>query len=303
MKVSSVIVTYNRKELLVNNIDMLLSQSWHIDTIYVIDNHSTDNTKEYLFQRGYLNNKQVVLVELPENIGGAGGFYEGTRKAYDDGADFIWLMDDDGHPYNNTTLASMMNFINKHHLENKLLMLNSLVISESNKLSFGTSKINTVQDMERLCEDGCTKDFISPFNGTMITRELVKKIGFPNREFFIKGDETDYYRRAKKVGAFIATVMESVYYHPNLKTEYKKICGKEIGITLEAHWKEYYRVRNYTYMYKTNKEYGELLKFYMIRFIGLVFGKTNQKKSSIFRMHLKGIGDGFASKLGKRVLQ
>lgn len=48
MKISCVIVTYNRVELLKENLAAIMSQTYKPDHIYVVNNHSTDNTAEYL---------------------------------------------------------------------------------------------------------------------------------------------------------------------------------------------------------------------------------------------------------------
>ncbi len=44
MKVAAVIVTFNRKEMLIRNLECILNQSRTLDKIYVIDNASTDGT-------------------------------------------------------------------------------------------------------------------------------------------------------------------------------------------------------------------------------------------------------------------
>ena len=46
--IAAVIVTYNRKELLAENINMLLKQTWPFDRIIIIDNCSSDGTEEFL---------------------------------------------------------------------------------------------------------------------------------------------------------------------------------------------------------------------------------------------------------------
>ncbi|MFR7619800.1 MAG: glycosyltransferase [Blautia sp.] len=45
---TAVIVTYNRKELLSQNIEMLLKQTMTVDSIIIVDNCSSDGTYEYL---------------------------------------------------------------------------------------------------------------------------------------------------------------------------------------------------------------------------------------------------------------
>ena len=43
---TAVIVTYNRKELLSQNIEMLLKQTMTVDSIIIVDNCSSDGTYE-----------------------------------------------------------------------------------------------------------------------------------------------------------------------------------------------------------------------------------------------------------------
>ena len=55
--------------------------------------------------------------------------------------------------------------------------------------------------------DGLIRDVVIPFNGVLVTRELVERIGLPREEFFIWGDDHEYRLRAERAGARIATVV------------------------------------------------------------------------------------------------
>ncbi len=48
-----------------------------------------------------------------------------------------------------------------------------------------------------------------PFNGVLVTRELVERIGLPRAEYFIWGDDHEYRLRAEAAGARIATVVDA----------------------------------------------------------------------------------------------
>ena len=188
----------------------------------------------------------------------------------------------------------------KLYLTNKFLLLNSLVCGSDNTLSFGLNGgIKTKQIAAERENNGLIMGTINPFNGTLVSRELVEKIGYPNKEFFIKGDEQDYYYRALKVDAFVATVFDSNYYHPVLERKYFKILGKTKKGSTEAPWKEYYRARNFTYMFKRD---GEPMKYISqnVRQI-LIAIKYNPKKIQTIKMILKGWKDGVSGKLGPSV--
>ena len=48
LRLAAVVVTYNRKQLLVECLRALLRQTVCIDRIFIINNASTDGTNEYL---------------------------------------------------------------------------------------------------------------------------------------------------------------------------------------------------------------------------------------------------------------
>ena len=96
INISCVVVTYNRLELLKENIKSLLNQTYAPNKIYIINNCSTDGTAGYLAQ--FNNHNKITVVNLPKNIGGAGGFNHGTKLAVKEGAGYVWLMDDDTIP-------------------------------------------------------------------------------------------------------------------------------------------------------------------------------------------------------------
>ena len=93
-RVCAVIVTYNRKALLKECLEAVLAQTRPPDHVLVVDNASTDGTAEMLREEF----PQVEVLRLPENQGGAGGFHEGMKRAYEEGFDWLWLMDDDTIP-------------------------------------------------------------------------------------------------------------------------------------------------------------------------------------------------------------
>lgn len=297
--IAAVIVTYNRKILLDENINMLLKQTRQIDKIIIVDNCSTDGTYDFLKEKGWLLKDQFVYLNTGSNIGGAGGFYTGIKYAYESGADWIILMDDDGRAANEKTFEILLQEAEKIYAEgmgNKKIFLNSLV-QQDDMLSFKINDIYTVDEALLIAKNGIIEGAANPFNGTLISKELVKEIGYPNKEFFIKGDEVDYKQRSLKAGAYVATITSSRYLHPRPDTVEKKVFGIKVPFFVESPWKEYYTARNFTYMYKMNKQYKAIaFEIIFVKILAVLTMKCSKIKA--IRMIIKGVKDGFKGKLG-----
>lgn len=297
--VSAVIVTYNRKKLLYENIKMLLCQTYKIDKIYVVDNCSTDGTYEFLREQGLMKNSNFIYVKTKSNIGGAGGFCLGTKRAYEDGADWIILMDDDGKAEDNHTIEQLMNVAERLYMNNtaeKKIYVNALVL-QKDMLSFKMGQYYTVEEACAAAVDGVLEGLASPFNGTLLSKELVEEIGYPNKDFFIKGDEVDYKHRAVDAGAYVCTAVKSRYVHPRPETYERVVLGKKVPFFVEAPWKEYYAARNFTYMYKQKKRYKSIaFELIFVKLLAIMQLKCEKWKT--IKMVFRGAYDGWNGNLG-----
>ncbi|WP_019339570.1 dTDP-4-dehydrorhamnose reductase [Stutzerimonas stutzeri] len=94
-QIYAVVLSYKRKELLQRCLDAIDEQTRPCAAIIVVDNASNDGTEEMLLQSELPNLKVYVL---SHNTGASGGFSAGFRLAYQQGADFVWMMDDDVIP-------------------------------------------------------------------------------------------------------------------------------------------------------------------------------------------------------------
>lgn len=296
---AAVIVTYNRKELLGNNIRMLLKQTLPFDRIFIVDNCSTDGTYDYLIQQGWMDEGPFVYVKTASNIGGAGGFYTGTKAAFEAGADWIVLMDDDGAAADERTFALLFQAARKLYAKNRKLFVNALV-QQGELLSFKINRMYSVEEALAAAREGIIEGAANPFNGTMLSRELVEAIGYPNPDFFIKGDEVNYKQRAFDAGAHVVTVVDARYIHPRPDTQEKTVLGKKIPFFVEAPWKEYYAARNFTYMYKQKGQY-KAIAFELIFVKLLAILRMRCKKWATVKMLCKGVCHGWRGKLGVTV--
>jgi len=264
-KIAAVIVTYNRKELLINCLEKLLQQTRPLDSIIIIDNASTDGTREYLEENLFFNNPKIDYIKLIENIGGAGGFYEGIKRGYERGFNWVWLMDDDGFP----EAITLELFCSLNVNQNSCYCPIVLDPLDKNQLTFGFCGLlnnksiyfQSMNDVNSFIGSYRTKiisGYGNFFNGIFLSKEIIKSIGFPRKEMFIWGDENEYLFRILANGFNVWIMLDNVFYHPRFPQTTITFLGKKISyIDNPATWKYYYQTRNLLYI---NKKYRSQLK-------------------------------------------
>lgn len=275
--VCAVVVTFNRKELLIECLESLKKQTRSLDAVYIIDNASTDGTPELLLENEYIdsfppqdllepyeiiskkNELPIHYVRMHENTGGAGGFNEGIKRAYDSGYDWFWLMDDDGFPSSNC--------LDKLLTKKQFSIIGPLVMNNENndELSFQSSiykngktyEVTTVEDLYKLSKDETIPGVTWFFNGSLISKFLVEKIGYPRKEFFLWGDEAEYFLRAKKYGFDAIALLDAHYYHPinrvKIKSPLKGLFGHSIiadDLKSYCYHRNYYHIKREYWGYK-----------------------------------------------------
>lgn len=269
-KVIAVVVTYNRQELLSECITALRNQTRRVDKILVINNGSNDNTENWL------NRQEDIDSVTQNNIGSGGGFNTGIKLAYERGFDWIWLMDDDGYPKEN----ALENLLEGDKEE--LCLRNCAVINKDDKKSF-VWKTGNYSNIEEV-KDPIIKNFAHPFNGTLLHKKIVEKVGLPKADLFIWGDETEYYHRIiSKNKIPFYTKANSIHYHPASAYSYKT------DWNYNNNWKMYYYVRNRFYILKTRFSKNPVMALmayiaFLITFSGIIitFQKTNKFKKLSF---------------------
>ena len=305
MKSAGIIVTYNRKELLAENIRMQLKQVRRLDGLYIIDNHGTDGTYEYLRQQDLFDETWMEYVYLDENTGGAGGFYHGTKIAYESGYDLIWLMDDDGRPLDAETWKNMYDAaVKAYHGLNTMLFLNSVVTDHGKCLTFGFRSSRNLQQQFAMMKELAEKQdiyagYANPFNGTLVSRETIQKAGLPNKDFFMCRDETDYLRRCEDEGAYIGTVLRSLYHHPRGTDRKIKIGNIRITLIKDCN-KQYYWLRNMTYSYQHTHRF-RLVMLLSLYFLAIIFWQEDKKKR--IRCFFRAVSDAWNGRMGRRTYE
>lgn len=240
MKIITVIVTYNRLELLKKCIYAVNDQTRKPDEIIVINNGSTDQTKEWL-------DSQPLISFHRENKGGAGGFSFGLHAAYGRGADWIWVMDDDTIAQKDT-LERLTHKLDELKPElDKVGFLSSSVLWTDGK-THEMNRTYLLKDKKKLAgleltSTGSTFIQFGTFVSMLVSAKAVERVGLPIKEFFIWSDDVEYSKRMIKNGLAGLAVEDSVAVHETPINHISSVF-KDTHLHL---WKYKYGLRNELY--------------------------------------------------------
>lgn len=245
MDICAVIVTFNRLECLKKALKKYEEQTKRPKYLLVVNNNSSDGTMEYLkIWEQEQSEIQKVVVNLPCNTGGAGGFHAGMEKALELDCDWIWVSDDDAYPEPDA-LKSMEVFYDSHpSLQERIAaMCGTIMDYDKEKILLGhhcrNKKVMGVAVMKEVPEEEYNKEFFDldlvSYVGTVFKVEAIKKAGTTREDFFIYSDDWEHSMRVRKYGRIIC-VPKSLVLHVGESTTVSK--------KKEAVWHDYYSTRN-----------------------------------------------------------
>lgn len=288
-----VVVTYNRKILLELCLNKTVIQSYNFKKILIVNNDSTDGTEEYIKSTGLLKNERIKWINLAQNMGGAGGFSVGMKYAFDDGADFVWMMDDDAMPHT-TALEELMKYATSNHIYSSLA-INGQNSSWTTYLIDEKKSVNCINEIPNISE---VKSL--PFLGFLTSKEIYKQIGLPDSKYFILVDDTEYCMRAQKLGFKTFICGRSYIDHPKALYQEYKFFGKRINYVSLPPWKRYYDTRNRIFLAKKYfgfRLYYQTLPSLIIRCLISLANQPN--KFQQMKAYFWGVYDGIFSNGGK----
>lgn len=288
-RIAAVVVTYNRKALLLQCLQKLVGQQQAACDILVVDNASTDGTEQAVQALGLPG---VFYRNTGSNIGGAGGFNFGMRWAVEAGYQGVWLMDDDTLPKPDA-LEKLLQA--DALLEGHYGFLSSAVLwQDGSECRMNRPKLQAqaVYTELPLLRCGVVRAEQATFVSLFVRAETVRRYGLPIKEFFIWGDDIEYTRRlAVRNGQPSYLVGTSQVIHMM-----KENNGSSIATDDAARMDRYnYAFRNENYLYRQEGLKG--LCHYFAK-CGLnvlrILKSKSEKKGKRIWIVLKNMVGGFA---------
>jgi rhamnopyranosyl-N-acetylglucosaminyl-diphospho-decaprenol beta-1,3/1,4-galactofuranosyltransferase len=221
--VCAVVVTHRRVAQLTKSLDAVTSQTRMPDHLVVVDNDDDERVRELVagqpISTTYLGSRR--------NLGGAGGFALGMLTALTQGADWVWLADDDGRPADSGVLATLLDCAARHSLAEVSPMVCDL--DEPARLAFplrrGLVWRRRVDELRTEASSDLLPGIASLFNGALFRASTLEAVGVPDIRLFIRGDEVEMHRRLVRSQLPFGTCLDAVYLHPQGSDEFKPILG------------------------------------------------------------------------------
>jgi GT2 family glycosyltransferase len=250
MKITAVIVTYNRLKFLQKCLQAVREQTRKPDTIIVVNNGSTDGTQQWLTE-------QPVITYNQANLGGAGGFSSGIDMAYSLGTDWIWLMDDDTIPHPDALQQLLTAFAKLEPHQSEVGFLCSVALWTDGSIhKMNRPRLqNDIRKAARfsfVSENNYPLVQFGTFVSMLLSSKAVEKVGLPIKEYFIWCDDVEYTKRIINSGMAGLAVKESLTLH-------ETPTNHESNVFLDSEssiWKFKYGLRNELYTKRLHE--GEL---------------------------------------------
>lgn len=284
-KIVAVVVTYNRKELLNQCIDKLLKQRIISCDIIIVDNNSTDGTLEMI--ENQYNISEVVYINTGANLGGAGGFQYGVKKAVMLGYEYVWIMDDDTLPEENALFEL---FEVDKELDGKWGFLSSVAYWTDGSICrmniqkksifrhIGKIEYNRKFSPIKMCS----------FVSLLVKTDVIKEVGLPIGEYFIWTDDYEYTGRI------------SLRYPSYMVSSSKVVHAMKTHTRVNFATDDVSRINRYHYIYRNDvhcyRQYGFRGWMYIIlkdiyTLFNIIINSEDEKMSRI-KIVLKGFKEG-----------
>lgn len=216
IKVFIVLLNYNGYKDTLKCIDSINNKENEFnDNIIVVDNNSTDNSKNILEK-----DKRIHFIETNENGGFAKGNNIGIKYAIENNAQYIILLNNDTEIEENA-ISILVQAAEK---DSSVGIVGSRIMYFDNKelINYCGGKIDWLKGAtihenykRKYIDKGINYKYTEFITGCcmLIKREVIEKIGYLPEEYFMYYEDTDYCVKAKENGYKLGLCEDSVIYH------------------------------------------------------------------------------------------
>jgi len=299
-QVAAVFATMNRAQTAEECLKCISLQTSRPAGIFVTDNASTDNTPTILQTYAEKHDLPLTLISLSQNLGNAGGVQTAVAKAFSQGFQAVWILDDDSWPEAEALEALLDPDGPQHAIRTSLVLA-----PDSDELSW---LLETTTNGKQW-QDLVNKNQMSGMKwvrvrrswlGSLITQELYAISGPLNGDLFLRGEDEAYPRTLERQGYHFWMATRSILRHPKIGPLSTLSIGAnkvrlEQGLSGD---KLYYRIRNMLWI-KRNHE-GILVAITLAGAYFLLLLRSFRPVQPCLKILVEASWDAATNRLGKR---
>jgi GT2 family glycosyltransferase len=218
--VCAVLVTFNRLESLKTALAHYFDQSVLPAALIIVDNHSSDGTREYL--TSLENEKNIHCLFLPSNVGVGAGISDAMAYAFKHlNPHYFWILEDDTY-YKKDALAELIHYMESSSYD--MIALKGFIYGFGSIVNVpGNSQLQPIPS--------------ALLDGSLIKAEIIKKIGAPKEHYFMMCADYEFSLRMQKHGYKIGLI--------NTQSAEFLHLGGDGNFTHATLWRGYYSARNH----------------------------------------------------------
>jgi len=216
-RVLVVILNWNSPHETLSAVESVLQMDYPNYGLVVIDNGSTDNSAEIL---ATISDPRVELIKSPENLGFSGGTSIGFEKAIKDGADYVWLLNNDLV----TEAGTLSSLVRAAESDPRIGLVSPLIASLQRRSIYiyagayfnpRTLAFGTTRDLQVAAQWARERPDQLMLLGTalLVRVDLVRKIGMMDESLFAYWEDTDFCARSNAAGFRNVIDFASTVYH------------------------------------------------------------------------------------------
>ena len=275
--VTATVLCHNSIDSLIEVLEAVSMQSVTPSRVVVVDNGSSDGTKEHLGSLSW-----IEAVRLDENQGVGAGHNRAIEIALSDPeCDYVWLLEHDSVPAR-SCLEELMRAVTRLKAGDE--EIGALMPRRARRDELGSLP----------AAQGLRSGTIMTFNGVLLPRSTVEAVGPLREDFFVGLEDSEYADRIRVNGLPIYEVDSSLLTHEN-KGMRRRGIAPSVG-------RSYYSIRNSVFLEVYLRHRPGSIARTLIRALGGSLRTLAAEDDKVARVcaRLVATYDGLAKRLGRR---
>ncbi|MCD6429446.1 glycosyltransferase family 2 protein [bacterium] len=278
-KVAIIILNYNGWQDTIECLESVLRNNYPNYQVIVVDNGSADDSVEWIREKF----PHLTLIETGRNLGYAGGNNIGIKKALENGAKYILIVNNDTKIINPEFVTQMVDVMES---DSTIGILGPKVLNFKGQIQDTILYIPTLSNCLRgsfrlrfkvkKSRNYCVTQSVDAVSGVcwFIRSDTINTVGLLDEDYFMYVEEQDYCYRVKKAGW-------KIMYYPVESVLHKKGSGDEVD--KERIYRQYIFARRNLVLF-LRKHFG----FWKALVLAVLFSISNISKVILSKLTGRG---------------